>query len=295
MEASDWTKSLAPLLALALRLEGEGYYNLAKLARAAVDAALRRAAYQQTQNSSGQPLNEEIEEAARMLPGLKLGEELLAAFQRGSQAFAAERIPSIVETPHPFVCRTCGHLTLGEAPEKCPVCGAWADTLQWFPAVYWLTALNPPAALEKLRQTPRDLAALLEGLSEQAMTQQPQDGGWAIRNTLIHLRDSQDVLDYRLELFSKDEHPVLKAQAVWNWAQDAEERPPSTREIFAAYQATRLKILDRLEALPLADWQRTGQHEEFGAVTLLQQVSYFTSHELTHLPQIERLVKPPKT
>jgi len=41
--------------------------------------------------------------------------------------------------------------------------------------------------------------------------------------------------------------------------------------------------------MPLADWWRTGEHEEFGTVTLRQQVSYFAAHELTHLPQIEAL------
>lgn len=29
--------------------------------------------------------------------------------------------------------------------------------------------------------------------------------------------------------------------------------------------------------------------EEFGVVSIKQQVSYFASHELTHLPQIEQL------
>jgi hypothetical protein len=220
-----------------------------------------------------------------------MGEELLAAFQRGANALAENRIPSIIETPHPFVCRTCGHLTMGDVTEKCPTCGAWPDTFQWFAPIYWLEALDPPAALEKLRQTPIEVAALLEGLSEQATTREPADGGWAIRNVITHLRDAQDVLDYRLELFSKEEHPILEAKAVWSWAKNEEESPPSMLEIFAEYQATRGKILSRLESLPLADWWRTGQHEEFGEVSIKQQVSYFASHEITHLPQIERLAR----
>jgi len=65
----------------------------------------------------------------------------------------------------------------------------------------------------------------------------------------------------------------------------------STREIFETYQASRRDMLAKLEQLPLADWWRTGRHEEFGVVSIKQQVSYFASHEITHLPQIERLVK----
>ena len=35
------------------------------------------------------------------------------------------------------------------------------------------------------------------------------------------------------------------------------------------------------------DWWRTGWHEEFGAVTVLQQASYFAKHDHAHLTQIE--------
>lgn len=289
MENSNWTQVLLPLLTLALHLEGEGQYNLAKLARAAVDALGRRAAYQASLATEKQELVEEIKNVMGVLSRQDLGEELLVALQRGAHALAESRIPSINETPHPFVCRTCGQIVMGEVTEKCTTCGAWADTFQWFAPIYWLDALDPPAALEKLRQTPLEVATLLDGLSEQAMTQEAQDGGWAIRNIVTHLRDAQGVLDYRLELFSNEENPVLEAKAVWSWAKNEEERPPSTMEIFAEYRATRAKILASLEALPLADWWRTGQHGEFGEVSIKQQVSYFASHEITHLPQIESL------
>jgi hypothetical protein len=291
VENSKWAHVLVPLLSLALRLEGEGQYNLAKLARATVDALGRRAAYQSSLSTERGELVEEIKNVTEALSRLDLGGELLIAFQHGEKALAEGRIPSISETPHPYVCRTCGYLVLGTVVEKCPICGAWPDTFQWFAPIYWLEAFDPPTALEKLRQTPMDVAALLKGLSEQAMTQAPHDGGWAIRNVLIHMRDAQGVLDYRLDLFLREAHPILGAKAVWSWAKDEEGHPPSTLAIFAAYKATRAKILARLESLPFADWWRTGQHEEFGVVSIKQQVSYFASHEITHLPQIETLRK----
>ena len=49
--------------------------------------------------------------------------------------------------------------------------------------------------------------------------------------------------------------------------------------------------IPELETIPLADWWRTGRHEEFGVVSIKQQASYFASHEWTHLPQVERLIK----
>jgi len=281
------TDTLVRLLSVALRLEGEGQYNLAKLARATADSMDRRAAWELHLPSDKDTLAIEFEDIAASLDIA----DLQTAFLKGSSALTAGRLPLIHEIPHPYVCRTCGHLTLGGAPEKCPNCGAWGGTFQWLPPIYWLDALDRTEALERLRKTPLEVAALLEGLTEQAMTKPPADGGWAIRNIVSHLRDAQGVISTRVELFLKEENPVLESKVVFVWARDEKERPPSTRQIFDEYHTSRREMIAKLKSIPFADWWRTGRHEEFGLVSIKQQVSYFASHELTHLPQIERLVK----
>jgi len=270
-----------------LRLEGEGQYNLAKIARAKADSLSRRAAWELNLPSDKETLVRDIERVAASLDDA----DLQTAFRAGASALTSGRLPLIQEIPHPYVCCTCGHLSLGEAPEKCPDCGAWGGTFQWFPPVYWLEALNPTEALERLRQTPLEVAALIEGLTEEQMTRPPADGGWAIRNAVMHLRDAQGVIAFRVDLFLKEENPVLESKAVFAWATNEAERPLSTREIFETYQTSRREMIAKLESIPFADWWRTGRHEEFGVVSIKQQVSYFASHELTHLPQIARLVR----
>jgi hypothetical protein len=44
-----------------------------------------------------------------------------------------------------------------------------------------------------------------------------------------------------------------------------------------------------LKGLPPDDWLRPAWHEEFGRVTVTQQVSYFARHERDHWRQIRRL------
>jgi len=291
MDHSEWTQALLPLLTLAQQAEREGQYSIAKLARAGVDALGRRAAYQHETHLTREQQVAEMRQIAATLSGLGVEPELSAALCNGADALSEGRLSMIAETPHPYVCRTCGHVVLGAVQEKCPTCGAWPDTFQWFAPIYWLDALDPPAALETLRHTPEEVSALIVGRSDEALTRKPADGGWDVRTILTHLRDAQGVLGYRLELFLETEHPVLESQAVFEWADRVEEKPPGAAEIFAAYRATRAELLRTLAALPLLDWWRTGWHEEFGEVSLKQQVSYFTAHERTHLPQIARLVE----
>lgn len=284
---SKWADTLIHLLSLALRLENEGQYNLAKLARATADSLSRRAAWELGLPSDKAALLNDIEHIAASLDDA----DLQTAFRTGASALASGRLPVIHEIPHPYVCRTCGQLVLGDIPEKCPTCGAWGGTFQWFPPVYWLEALDPTEALEQLRKTPLEVEKLIAGLSDEALNRPAEDGGWAIRNVISHLRDAQGVLTFRIDLFLKEETPVLESKAVFAWARNENARLPSTREIFELYLSSRRDVIAKLEALPLADWWRTGRHEEFGLVSIKQQVSYFASHELTHLPQIERLVR----
>jgi len=288
-EKSEWQDTLVHLFALAAKLEGEGQYNLAKLARAAADSLSRSAAFRQEVATSKESLAADIRQTAEALAGFDVSPGLVSALNKGADVMAQGKLPLFAITPHPYVCRTCGYLVMEEPAGKCPTCGAFPGTFQRFLPVYWLDALEPFAALEQLRQTPLEVETLLHGLSDAALNQTPEDGGWAIRHVLSHLRDAQGVLDFRLGLFMAQEQPVLESKAVFSWARNEESRPPSALEIFETYKDSRRQTIQKLESVPLADWWKTGQHEEFGPVTLRQQVSYFTSHELTHLPQIANL------
>ena len=283
--------TITHLYALGARLEDEGQYNLAKLVRAAAVSLTRQSAYQISLPTDKDGLMRELKRAMHRLSGYGMETELLNALDRGMEAFAAGRLPLIHETPHPYVCRTCGYLRVGESEEKCPTCGAWSSTFLCFLPIYWLDALEPFPALERLRQNPVEVKRLLQGVTEENLDKIPEEGGWAIRNVVSHMRDAEGLLSIRLELMLEQDNPRLEPKAIFEWATQEAERPSSTTEIFDSYCASRQATLKRLESISLADWWRTGQHEEFGPLTIRQQVSYFASHELIHLPQIEALKK----
>jgi Zn finger protein HypA/HybF involved in hydrogenase expression len=156
---AEWSDILSQLLALAARLEDEGQYNIAKLSRAIAEALTRQAAFTIVLPSAKGKLANEVEKAIDALSKLRVNEDALAALKRGSVAMAEGRLPLIHEMPHPYVCRTCGHLLLNAPSGKCPTCGAWPTTFKRFLPVYWFDALDPFVALEKLHQTLLDVAA----------------------------------------------------------------------------------------------------------------------------------------
>lgn len=286
---SEWAQTVAHLLALADRLEGHGQYNVAKLARASADSLARHAAYVLDLPRDEEELLSDLNHLLIALPGFGLGEALGAAMNRGAAAMAEGRLPLIDETPDPWVCRTCGALLMAPPDAPCPTCGAWPATFRHVKPVYWLDELQPAAALALLRETPETVAGLLAGHDEAQLGRPAPDGGWSIRQVVAHLRDAEGVLNGRVRLMVEQDNPTLESLAVFAWATSEENRPPTTAEVFKTYRDSRDQTLETLERLSPADWQRAGQHKEFGPVTIQQQASYFSSHEQTHLATLVAL------
>lgn len=276
--------------ALAQALEGQGQYNVAKLVRAAAASLVRSSAHRLEVGTGKDQLAEEARKVASELGELQLDSGLIEALLAGATAIEEGRLPLIEETPHPYVCRTCGRVELAEPDAKCARCNARPRTFERVPPVYWLEAMDPMEALDYLERTPEEYRELIEGRKDDQLSREVVEGEWSVRQLLTHLRDAQGVLDFRVNLLLEEDNPKIESKAVFEWATDNSDRPTTSRDIFETYLNSRRKTLEVLEGIPLVDWWRKGEHEEFGVVSVKEQASYFATHELTHLPQLEFLL-----
>lgn len=280
---------LVRLHAIARKLEGEGQYNVAKLARAAADSLLRTAAYPIELSSKKDQLAGEVQAIAERLIDLEVHRDLVESLKSGASAIAEGHLPMLDETPHPHVCRTCGRVELELPSSNCPRCNARPRTFQRFLPIYWFEAMDPVEAMNWLQRNPDEVMRSIDGIGEDDLSREIVEGEWSIRNLLNHLRDAQGVMDFRVNLLLSEDNPIIESKAVFEWARDESQRSASSMEVFDTYRNSRRKTLETLRGIPLADWWREGRHEEFGTISIKQQVSYFATHELTHLPQIEFL------
>lgn len=279
----EWSSAVARIVALSQRLEGHGQYNLTKLIRAAADSLSRRAAYELGVPDDVAANAADLAALAGVLASLGVSSDVTERLSRGATAMADRRLPLYDEIPNPYVCRTCGDIQMAVPEQPCSVCGAWPTNYEQILPVYWLSELQPPQALAQLSETPRRVSALLDGLTEDEMSMPGPDGGWSIRQIVSHMRDAQGVLDFRVRRIAELDNPTLESLAVFEWVNRASEKPETAKEILQSYIQARGRTLEFLRELDGADWWRTGQHIEFGTVTLQQQASYFSMHEQTHL------------
>jgi uncharacterized damage-inducible protein DinB len=280
----------AALIALAMRIEGQGRYNLAKLLRAAADAIVRRGAHDLLFELPGVPLQERLDglsdawaDDAHLAP-------LVPSLRRAAVRLADDAVPLMADAPDPLVCRRCGHLVADAVtPEACPVCLAEGTTFLVQRPVSWLDEHDHVAALAALERTPQRLAALLRAIPQDRWRVQPEPQSWSPHEVLVHLRDAQGVLAHRVDRILDEDDPELHVAMVWTWAHAGEG--DDTEGVLRTYLDSRRAVLERLRAAPLEAWWRTGRHQEFGPLTLTQQVSYFAAHEPTHLRQVRSALR----
>lgn len=274
------------LVRLAMGLERFGQYNAAKLFWAAAFSEDVRAAEAQGVPDKPETLAPEMAKAIAALEARGTGDELLAVFRRAQEAVQQEITLDLADVPQVYVCRSCGEFMMGSRPYRCGACGARELTLREFPPVYYLEPLPPERAMEALAATPGTLRNMVEGLSEAQLAQAPEPGEWTLREALLHLLGAQQLLAARVDLILVEDNPKLESVAPE--AVGVKEEM-STKEILERFAESREGLLARLEGLEAEAWWRTGQHTEFGEVTILQQASYFAKHDQSHLPQMDAI------
>jgi hypothetical protein len=268
--------------------------NLSKLLDAASYAQARHSGWTYGPPVTRETMARELETSIEHLKTLGANAGLIAALELGLAKLARQdhRDMLVDEAPDVFVCRTCGHVALGQPPDPCPDCGAWPGRFRKFVPMFNgdnAEPSNPMTVLALLAKNAADLDRLVGTLSEDLCARRPSAEVWSVREHVAHFYDTQEMLDTRIDRMLAHDDPDLAALNVFEFASQEYLHPTTAAETLAAFCAKRAACVARLEALPLRDLWRTGRHAEFGRITILRQASYLASHEQTHLPQIEQL------
>ena len=275
--------AIARYVRLARQLEMDGNYNAAKLLWAAAFAeGIRASNAPGDLHADRETLDRAFAEAIAELRAAGVGADVLAALDYGRAAAREGRGIPFDQVPQVQVCRSCGHMLMGRPPDRCPECGAFELAFREFPPVYFLEPLPPAQALDALASVPAALHHQIDALSDAQLEQSPAPGEWSIRGVMQHLQATQHLLDYRVRRMLAEDNPPLAAVSV-----PRGDATLSARELLTDFERSRDGLVETLGSISFENWWRTGQHEEFSTVTVIQQASYFAKHDHAHLTQID--------
>jgi len=149
---------------------------------------------------------------------------------------------------------------------------------------------NFESCLRILERTPDILRDLLEMATAEQLDWRPNPERWSISMVLAHLAEVE-VKGFR-ERFEKMRHsdsPALAGYDQWELFRD---RTTFNGQLeMARFAEHRTITLAMLRGMPESAGARTGQHEEFGLITVAQLVNEFAFHDLGHIRQIMELYR----
>ncbi len=147
--------------------------------------------------------------------------------------------------------------------------------------------LNDVVAI--LERTPASLTALLDGLPDVWTRATEGEKTWSPYDVIGHLIHGEraDWIPRVRHILAGETRPFDPFDRA---AQFTQNQGTSLSELLATFASLRRESIAELVGLNLTseNLQRTGQHPEFGTVTLSQLLATWVVHDLDHLGQIAR-------
>ena len=142
--------------------------------------------------------------------------------------------------------------------------------------------------------TPKKLARLVKGVSTAKLRKRPAPDKWSVAEIFVHLADVEIVVGWRMRSILGAPGTPIQAfdQNAWVTAGHYQKRDP--RKAFAQHRVAREANLDLLKSLTPDQWKQFGMHSERGQESIEHIVRMLAGHDLNHLQQIERILKPDK-
>ncbi len=131
-------------------------------------------------------------------------------------------------------------------------------------------------------------ALLADCTEEQARAARGGDEGWSVIEVMCHLRDAEEVSLSRMRAMRDNDNPPIAGYDQDALARERNYAASNLHDALDAFLKLRAQHVEELVALRAEDWQRLGQHSEYGPVTIMGHAFHMVSHDFVHAAQIGR-------
>lgn len=155
-----------------------------------------------------------------------------------------------------------------------------------------MLSVDNEQVIEDLKKDSEKILAYVRSLSEPVWNFKPGPERWSIKEILGHLADVDDKIYLpRLKRIVAEQYPFLPSIDQEELVRQGGHQEQSSAELMARYKKARQATIQFLQSTSDSDWERTGQHEEYGKLVFGQIVrERMRWHDQKHLEQIKRNV-----
>jgi len=125
----------------------------------------------------------------------------------------------------------------------------------------------------------------------ETLNAKPLAGKWSAHEQLAHLARYHQIFLQRIDRILSEQAPEFSRYR----AEDDPDWPAwtslPTPQLLVRISSMRAKLMARLRSLSDEDFERTGVHPKFGAMSLSLWLEFFLVHEAHHLYAVLQLVR----
>jgi uncharacterized damage-inducible protein DinB len=137
--------------------------------------------------------------------------------------------------------------------------------------------------IEAYEMAPVRLRVAVAGLSREELTARPGPGAWSILEVVVHITDSDAIsIDRMKRILTEDNPPLLYADES-AYVERLFTHDQNLEDALVLLEIGRRQWARVLRKLPDAAFDRAGQHNRRGRVTLGEMVASYIAHIDDHL------------
>ncbi len=136
--------------------------------------------------------------------------------------------------------------------------------------------------LERMGRLPERMIRLIEQESLDDLRRAGPGGSWGAVEHVAHLRDFDDVSLDRIDQILSEDNPELDFFDTDLRAIENDYHAQNPFETAEAFREIRSELVNRLDGLSDADWQRTAHITDIGDVTLETLIQQLDQHDEQH-------------
>ena len=155
------------------------------------------------------------------------------------------------------------------------------------------TASEIQAVLALLSDTPRQIARLARGRSDQQLHRKPEVDAWSAQEIVAHLRACADVWGRSIDRMLTEDHPTIRYVSPRGWIRKTDYLETSFRGSLRAFSQRRVTLLETLRGLDATCWSRRATFTATilgREATVLSYATRIADHEVRHLGQLRRTI-----
>jgi DinB superfamily len=142
--------------------------------------------------------------------------------------------------------------------------------------------------IDTLQHTASRIEEIAQNLSEGELQQRGADGHWSIKELVGHLRDAAEMYGERIRRVASEDNPFLPSYDQDVLMADGHYETREIGPVIGELDSLNKQTAALLSSLRDHDWQRRGQHEERGRMTIEDLAQVHANHLREHLAEIDQ-------